>query len=488
MITSGGHTALTLYTAAMDTPEDIVTSTDQSGTGVSEVFKECIRYEHFKMEGLPSLKTIVRENDWFLKFDLKDAYLTVPMHAQRIPAIMYQGHRTVCNESLRVKPSNWFGCLNTVTKLLPLVSHCNTGIPSTLSGSEPLVVEGALWRLTIDPREDAKTDLLWWYFCDDPDVTILSDASLTGWGCVCDGITAKSPWTGENRLKNINELELMAAWNALNCFLAASQDIVIRVYLDNQTSSSGSSYSAINMHRSMLSSTLDHVGGSEIGRNPLVKQLIKGAYDRNPPKPRYQCTWAVDGGSSVSLSNSGASLSLGKPRQARHAGALKSFYYRKFANKDLCPVDCLGFYIYITSPLRNPRNISSLLISLIEPHLPVSPSTVAHWIKRLLKDAGVNTAVFSAHSTRGADSSKASDCGVPIKDILSAGSWSSESTFEAVAVGMAGEEEEEVDIDSFLSRIVIYPIPQSPVGLLWTGANAYVPEKRDTLATVYQKR
>lgn len=235
--------------------------------------------------------------------------------------------------------------------------------------------------------------------------------------------------------------------------------------------SSGSSYSAINMHRSMLSSTLDHVGGSEIGRNPLVKQLIKGAYNRNPPKPRYQCTWAVDGvldyieslghnedldfraltrklvtllalssllrvseitaivASSVSLSNSGASLSLGKPRKARHAGPLKSFYYSKFANKDLCPVDCLGFYIYITSPLRNPRNMSSLLISLIEPHLPVSPSTVAHWIKRLLKDAGVNTAVFSAHSTRGADSSKASDCGVPIKDILSAGSWSSESTF-----------------------------------------------------------
>lgn len=37
------------------------------------------------------------------------------------------------------------------------------------------------------------------------------------------------------------------------------------------------------------------------------------------------------------------------------------------------------------------------------------------------------------------------------------------SFLEAVAVGMAGEEEEEVDIDSFLSCIVIYPIPQSPV-------------------------
>ena len=36
-------------------------------------------YEHFKMEGLDSVKFIIRENDWMVKVDLKDAYFTVPV-------------------------------------------------------------------------------------------------------------------------------------------------------------------------------------------------------------------------------------------------------------------------------------------------------------------------------------------------------------------------------------------------------------------------
>ena len=39
----------------------------------------CIRYEHFKMEGLDSVKHLLREGDWMVRLDLKDAYLTVPI-------------------------------------------------------------------------------------------------------------------------------------------------------------------------------------------------------------------------------------------------------------------------------------------------------------------------------------------------------------------------------------------------------------------------
>ena len=34
---------------------------------------------HFKMEGIPILKGILWEGHWFVKVDLKDAYLTVPV-------------------------------------------------------------------------------------------------------------------------------------------------------------------------------------------------------------------------------------------------------------------------------------------------------------------------------------------------------------------------------------------------------------------------
>jgi hypothetical protein len=39
-----------------------------------------IVYEHFKMENLETVRFLVRKGDWFIKLDLKDAYLTVPVH------------------------------------------------------------------------------------------------------------------------------------------------------------------------------------------------------------------------------------------------------------------------------------------------------------------------------------------------------------------------------------------------------------------------
>jgi hypothetical protein len=39
-----------------------------------------IRYLHFKMESLDSVRFLVKKGDWFVKLDLKDAYLTIPLH------------------------------------------------------------------------------------------------------------------------------------------------------------------------------------------------------------------------------------------------------------------------------------------------------------------------------------------------------------------------------------------------------------------------
>lgn len=42
---------------------------------------KCVTYQHFKMEGLFLLKTILQRNDYMAKIDLKDAYLCVPMQS-----------------------------------------------------------------------------------------------------------------------------------------------------------------------------------------------------------------------------------------------------------------------------------------------------------------------------------------------------------------------------------------------------------------------
>ncbi|KAI9552670.1 reverse transcriptase [Daphnia sinensis] len=39
-----------------------------------------VHYRHFKMEGNSILKHLVKQGDWFAKIDLRDAYLTVPIH------------------------------------------------------------------------------------------------------------------------------------------------------------------------------------------------------------------------------------------------------------------------------------------------------------------------------------------------------------------------------------------------------------------------
>jgi len=41
----------------------------------------------------------------------------------------------------------------------------------------------------------------------------------------------------------------------------------------------------------MLSKTLGAVDGHNVGTHPLVIKLLRGCYNRNPPRPKYSSTW-----------------------------------------------------------------------------------------------------------------------------------------------------------------------------------------------------
>ena len=68
---------------------------------------------------------------------------------------------------------------------------------------------------------------------------------------------------------------------------------------------------------------------------------------------------------------------------------------------------------------------------ILEPHKPVSSSTIARWLKVLLGKAGVNTEIFKAHSVRSASSCTlaAAAAGVTTSDILKVAGWNSETVF-----------------------------------------------------------
>ena len=100
---------------------------------------------------------------------------------------------------------------------------------------------------------------------------------------------------------------------------------------------------------------------------------------------------------------------------------------------DVCPVVTIQAYERRILDFRTPISDSgktSLFLSWIGKHDPVTSSTIARWLKTCLQEAGIDTGVFKAHSIRGAASSKAAWSGVTVSDILQAADWSSERTFQ----------------------------------------------------------
>ena len=199
---------------------------------------------------------------------------------------------------------------------------------------------------------------------------------------------------------------------------------------------------------------------------------MKGVFHDRPPLPKYTSTWNVQiildyllsmgDNSKLSLSQlSGKTVMLlaltrpsrsadlsqlniqrrqfnpegvvfvpdNLPKQARKGKPIKSFFFPVFPdNNSLCPVSTLRAYEERTSPLR--MGETKLFLAIIKPHKAVSSSTIARWLKKLLEVAGIDTSVFSAHSTTGASSFKASNLGVTTNEILESADWSSESVFQ----------------------------------------------------------
>jgi len=229
---------------------------------------------------------------------------------------------------------------------------------------------------------------------------------------------------------------------------------------------SGLASQTINLHRSMLSMTLEPVNGINIGEHPLVVQLLKGCYNSLPPRPRYNNMWNPDdvlkfisslpdnsvlslsvisyklvtltalssllrvseiasiSRTSIHCSASAAIFSLSRPRKTQHDGPLQSISLPRLSGR-ICPVDCLENYLGRSKSLC--PSSDSLFISLKKPYRAVGSSTIARWIKKCLSDAGIDDS-FSAHSTRGSGASKAAKIGIPIEQILKAASWTKEST------------------------------------------------------------
>lgn len=92
-----------------------------------------------------------------------------------------------------------------------------------------------------------KEDLLWWrdVFEDTSQRNVIrsglfrqeifTDASLTGWGAVCDDTRTHGYWSTKDKQNHINYLELFAIFHALKCFASHAKNCDILLRVDNVT-------------------------------------------------------------------------------------------------------------------------------------------------------------------------------------------------------------------------------------------------------------
>ena len=218
----------------------------------------------------------------------------------------------------------------------------------------------------------------------------------------------------------------------------------------------GKQYSTINTYRSAISSTVPPLEGTPLGQHKIVCNFMRGVFNRRPPKPRYSATWEVSLVTDLfekwpdnsildikRLSRKCAmllALTSAKRQSDLHAldlafmqylpegvefripGLTKTrvpgkdvtfFFPALKGNVQLCPVACLKEYFKKTEIHRSHSGISQpLLLATQRPFSPISSTSIGRWLKLTLKDVGIDTSVFKAHSTRGASSSAARQGGV----------------------------------------------------------------------------
>ena len=234
----------------------------------------------------------------------------------------------------------------------------------------------------------------------------------------------------------------------------------------------GYEYSTINGFRSGISAIHPRIDKVPLGQHEEVSAIMAGIFNANPPTPKYQVFWDVSVvleyikslGDNDRLEPRDLTwklvtlLALVTASRSSDLTALDTSFMndvgdkvifqvkalektRKVGQKPrtviiyslpeeprLDPVNCLRLYIERTSHLR-PKQGNQLFISTVSPFQPVKSSTIAGWLKRFLDRAGIDTSIWTAHSIRGASTSKALKVGVSVQSILESANWKSVGTF-----------------------------------------------------------
>lgn len=242
---------------------------------------------------------------------------------------------------------------------------------------------------------------------------------------------------------------------------------------------SGAAYGTLNSARSALSLLLD----TELGMNKDISRFFKGIYRARPNRPKYKETWdpsvmldyvsnlypnvdldlqaiskkllillalttaqrlqtfsliTVD---NISINDLGIKIKVPQLIKTSKINRLQPLLNLPFfkEKESICPARTLIDYLSVTNNLRKDHN--SLFITLRKPHSPASTHTLSRWVKDILFEAGIDTEIFSAHSTRHAATSCANRKGLNIDLIKITAGWTQRSNTFAKFYNLPLQEE-----------------------------------------------
>uniref|UniRef100_A0ABD2WDB4 Tyr recombinase domain-containing protein n=1 Tax=Trichogramma kaykai TaxID=54128 RepID=A0ABD2WDB4_9HYME len=226
----------------------------------------------------------------------------------------------------------------------------------------------------------------------------------------------------------------------------------------------GKSYSTLNGIRSALALVAD----IEIAKDSNVKRFFKGVSKLRPAQPKYAYTWdpkvvlqyistmgnnedlsfkilskklitllALTTGHrmqtfslieirNIKISSEKIEIFVPATIKTSKTGALQPLLTLPyFHDKLICAASCLTCYLNVSRNFR--KEISRLFVSTNKPTKAVGTQTLSRWVKDTLGESGVDTSVFTAHSTRHASTSKANRRGVDIEQIRKTAGWTQSS-------------------------------------------------------------
>ncbi|CAK1602664.1 unnamed protein product [Parnassius mnemosyne] len=229
---------------------------------------------------------------------------------------------------------------------------------------------------------------------------------------------------------------------------------------------SGSAYSTINSVRSALSLLFN----CDLGNHKDIKRFFDGLYKIRPNKPKYEETWdpaqvleylanfypninlslevltkklvmllmlvtaqrlqtmVLIKIENIKIESSGVKIRIPDLIKTSRKNKFQPLLHIPFFtdNVCICPAQTLIDYLQRTIELR--LSVQNLFINFKKPHNSASTHTLARWIKDILSKSGIDTSLFTAHSTRHASTSLANRSGINIDHIRKTAGWTNRSS------------------------------------------------------------